>query len=141
MRIYNSPLPSYHRHHHLMTPSLNIGWVIKRFSIKRKKKCTEKWRWPRRELKIWYMFNNIMVSIFPKKYFSTFVLYSWYGHLNVKFWQLWHSPNIFKTCSEIVLCYLYYKKYFILGSLDDAENANWNLFLTHPVSYNSKSSF
>ena len=38
-----------------------------------------------------------------KKCFSNVALYSWYGHLNVEFWQFWYWPNIFKTCSEIVL--------------------------------------
>ena len=36
-------------------------------SIKVGKKCNEKWRWPSGELKTWYMWNNITVSIFPKK--------------------------------------------------------------------------
>ena len=35
---------------------------------------------------------------------SYFDLKSWYGHLNVQFWQFWHGPNVFKNCSEIVLC-------------------------------------
>ena len=47
----------------------DIGWVIKRISIWGKKKCTKKWKWPRRELKTWYMCNNIMVDIFTKNVF------------------------------------------------------------------------
>ena len=61
----------------------NMGWSIKKYSIKVRKKCTKKWRWPSRELKTWYMYNNIMGFLFTKKYFSYFDLYSWYGHLNV----------------------------------------------------------
>ena len=60
-----------------------IGCPKKRCSIKVKEKCTKKWRWPSRELKTWYMQNNIMVFRFTKKYFSYFDLYSWYGQLNV----------------------------------------------------------
>ena len=60
-----------------------IGCPKKNCPIKLKKKCSKKWRWPRRKLKIWYMCNNIMVFLFPKKYFSNFDLYSWYGQLNV----------------------------------------------------------
>ena len=33
-----------------------------------------------------------------------FDLHSWYGQLNVSFWQFWHEPNIFKICSEMALC-------------------------------------
>ena len=82
----------------------DIGWSKKKYSIKVKKKCTKKWRWPSRELKIWYMYNNIIVFLFTKKYFSYFDLYSWYGHFNVRFWQFWHWPNVFKFCSKIVFC-------------------------------------
>ena len=85
----------------------DIGWTIKKCSIKVKKKCTKKWRWPCRELKTWYMWNNIMVFLFAKKYSFYFDLFSWYGHLNVKYWQFWHWPNAFKICSEIVLCLLF----------------------------------
>ena len=53
------------------------------------------------------MCNNIMAFLSMKKYFSIFDLYGWYGHLNVKFWQFWHSPNVFKICSVIVLCLLF----------------------------------
>ena len=73
-------------------------------SIKVKKKCTQKWRWPSRELKTWYMYNYIMGFLFTKKYFSYFDLYSWYGHFNVRFWQFWQWPNVLKISSEIVLC-------------------------------------
>ena len=43
-----------------------------------KEKCPKKWRWPCRELKTWYMWNDIMVILFVKKYFSYFDSYSWY---------------------------------------------------------------
>jgi len=82
----------------------DIGWSIKKYSIKVKKKCTKNWRWPIRELKTWHMYNNTMVFLYAKRYFSYFDLYSWYGHLNVKFWQFWHSPNVLKFCSKIVFC-------------------------------------
>ena len=81
-----------------------IGWSKKKCSIKVNKKCTKNWRWPCRELKTWYMGDNIMVFLFTKKYFSYIDLYSWYGHSNVKYWQFWHWPNVFKICSKIVLC-------------------------------------
>ena len=90
----------------------DMGWFKKSCSIKVEKKCNEKWRWPSRELKTWYMWNNITVSIFPKKDFSYFDSFSWYSHLNVWFWQFWPSPNMFKTCIEIVLC-----EYFLLPKL------------------------
>ena len=48
-------------------PPENMGWLKKKLTIKVKKKCTEEWRLPRKELKIWYMCNNIMVNIFQKK--------------------------------------------------------------------------
>ena len=85
----------------------DIGWSIKKYSIKVKKNCTKKWRWLRRELKTWYMWNNIVVFLSAKKYSFYFDLFSWYGHLNVKYWQFWHWPNAFKICSEIVLCLLF----------------------------------
>ena len=53
-------------------------WFLKSCSIKVKKKCTEKWRWPSRKLKTWYMWNNITIIIFPKKDFSYFDLYRVY---------------------------------------------------------------
>ena len=42
-----------------------------------------------------------------KKYFSIIDFYGWYGHLNVKFLQFWHWPNVFKICSERVLCLIF----------------------------------
>ena len=81
-----------------------MGWFKKSCSIQVEKKCNENRRWPSRKLKTWYMWNNITVSIFPKKEFSYFDSFSWYSHLNVWFWQFWPSPNMFKTCIEIVLC-------------------------------------
>ena len=61
----------------------DMGWFLKSCPIKVKEKCTEKWRWPSRELKTWYMRNNATVIIFPIKDFSYLGLYSWYSHLNV----------------------------------------------------------
>ena len=84
-----------------------IGCPKKKYSIKLKKKCTKKWRSPTRELKTWYVCNNIIVFLFMKKYFSILNFYGWYGHLNVKFWQFWHWPNVSKFCSKIVLCLLF----------------------------------
>ena len=49
-----------------------IGWSIKKYSIKVNKKCSKKWRWHSRELKIWYTCNNIMVFLFNKKIFFSF---------------------------------------------------------------------
>ena len=86
---------------------LCIGCPKKKYSIKLKKKCTKKWRSPTRELKTWYVCNNIIVFLFMKKYFSILNFYGWYGHLNVKFWQFWHWPNVSKFCSKIVLCLLF----------------------------------
>ena len=86
---------------------LFIGCPKKKYSIKLKKKCTKKWRSPTRELKTWYVCNNIIVFLFMKKYFSILNFYGWYGHLNVKFWQFWHWPNVSKFCSKIVLCLLF----------------------------------
>ena len=60
-----------------------MGCPKKKYSIKVKKKCTKKWRCLRRELKIWYMYKNIMGNLFTRKYFSYIALYSWYSHLNV----------------------------------------------------------
>ena len=57
---------------------VDTGWFLKSCSIKVKKKCTEKWRWPSRKLKTWYMWNNITIIIFPKKDFSYFDLYRVY---------------------------------------------------------------
>ena len=92
---------------------LGMGWFKKSCSLKVEKKCNENWRWPNRELKTLYMWNNITVSIFPKKNFSYFDSFSWYSHLNVWFWQFWPSPNIFKTCIEIVLFqYFLLQKFF-----------------------------
>ena len=85
----------------------DIGCPKKKYSIKLKKKCTKKWRSPTRELKTWYVCNNIIVFLFMKKYFSILNFYGWYGHLNVKFWQFWHWPNVSKFCSKIVLCLLF----------------------------------
>ena len=115
-------LPSQKRKHLLILGRLtlcvkhDIGWTIKKCSIKVKKKCTKKVKmmWPCRKLKTWYRWNNIMVFLFAKKYFSYFDLYSWYGHLNVKFLQIWHLPNVFKFCSKTVFC-LYFplpKKFY-----------------------------
>ena len=54
----------------------NIGCPKKVTPLKWKKKCTEKGRWPSRELKIWYMINSVMVFILTKEYFSYFDLCS-----------------------------------------------------------------
>ena len=89
-----------------------MGWFKKSCSMKVEKKCNEKWRWHSRELKTWYMWDNITVSIFQKKDFSYFNSFSWYSHLNVWFWQFWPSPNMFKTCIEIVFC-----QYFLLQKI------------------------
>ena len=62
---------------------INIGCPQKKYSIKVKKKCTKKWKWLRRELKIWYMYNNSMVNLFTKKFFFNIAFYSQYSHSNV----------------------------------------------------------
>ena len=49
--------------------------VNKKCSIKVMKKCTKNWRWPCRELKTWYMWNNITVFLFTKKYFFVILIY------------------------------------------------------------------
>ena len=62
---------------------IDIGCFLKRFSIDEKKKCKKKWRWPGREMKIWYKYNNNVVFIFAWKYFSNHDLFGWYGLSNV----------------------------------------------------------
>ena len=72
----------------------DIGWSIKKCSIKVKEKCTKKWRWPCRKLKIWYMWNNIMVFLFAKKIFFFF----WF------IWLVWPYKCLILTILTMTKC-------------------------------------
>ena len=47
----------------------------------KKRKSKKIWRWPGREIEIWYRYNNNVVFTFAWKWFSNFC--GWYGFLNV----------------------------------------------------------
>ena len=93
--------------------TIYIGWSIKKYSIKVKKKCTKNWRWHSRELKTWHMYNNIMVFLFtkniarPKKKYSIKVKekcpkkWRWPCR-ELKTWYMWNN----------IMVILFVKKYF-----------------------------
>ena len=78
--------------------SPNIGWSIKRFSIKVKKKCTKKGRWPRRKIKTCVHVKQHHGVSFYKKEIS-------YRDLFSSFWC-----NLFPTII-LILPYIYTRTY------------------------------
>ena len=108
---------------------------MKRFSIKVKKNArkneddlAERWKLGTWTTPIWcFLLQN---KIFPIMIYvaDMAILMSNFDNfdndqISWKFAQRWYF-----------VFYFHCKKYFILGSLDVAENSKWNLFMDHPIS-------